>query len=87
MWVKASWASGPGHGSGWMNEHFVNDAAPSTSPRRAYLPARRRPPPPPPSGSHIVGNASASLDWCPGHASVCQDARRLAVLGPNTPSR
>jgi len=28
MWVEASWASGPGRGSGWMNEHFVNDGAP-----------------------------------------------------------
>ena len=28
MWVQASWVSGPGHGSGWMNEHFVNDGAP-----------------------------------------------------------
>jgi hypothetical protein len=28
MWVKASWVSGPGSGSGWMDEHFVNDGAP-----------------------------------------------------------
>jgi hypothetical protein len=28
MWVKASWASGPGTGTGWINEHFVNDGAP-----------------------------------------------------------
>ena len=28
MWVKASWSSGPGTGSGWINEHFVNDGAP-----------------------------------------------------------
>jgi CHAP domain len=27
MWVKASWASGPGVGTGWINEHFVNDGA------------------------------------------------------------
>ncbi len=27
MWVQASWVSGPGHGSGWMNEHYVNDNA------------------------------------------------------------
>lgn len=27
MWVEASWVSGPGGGSGWMNEHFVNDGA------------------------------------------------------------
>ena len=29
MWVQASWASGPGSGSGWMSEHFVNDGAPN----------------------------------------------------------
>jgi hypothetical protein len=28
MWVRASWVSGPGTGSGWINEHFVNDGAP-----------------------------------------------------------
>lgn len=28
MWVQASWASGPGKGSGWINEHFVNDGSP-----------------------------------------------------------
>jgi hypothetical protein len=28
MWVKASRVSGPGSGSGWINEHFVNDGAP-----------------------------------------------------------
>jgi hypothetical protein len=27
MWVQASWVSGPGTGSGWMNEHFINDGA------------------------------------------------------------
>jgi hypothetical protein len=27
MWVQASWFSGPGHGGGWVNEHFVNDGA------------------------------------------------------------
>lgn len=29
MWVQASWVSGPGKGNGWVNEHFVNDNAPS----------------------------------------------------------
>lgn len=28
MWVQASWVSGPGRGSGWINEHFINDGAP-----------------------------------------------------------
>ena len=87
MWVKAAWASGPGHGSGWMNEHFVNDGA-AINHAAAGIPACGTAPPPPPppppaSGPHIVANHSASLDWCPGNAAVCQDNRRLAVLGPN----
>jgi hypothetical protein len=28
MWVQAAWISGPGRGSGWINEHFINDGAP-----------------------------------------------------------
>ena len=27
MWEQASWVSGPGSGSGWINEHFINDGA------------------------------------------------------------
>jgi hypothetical protein len=28
MWVEASWWSGSGWGSGWINEHFINDGQP-----------------------------------------------------------
>ncbi len=28
MWELASWATGPGRGEGWLNEHFINDGAP-----------------------------------------------------------
>jgi hypothetical protein len=27
MWEQASWTSGPGSGSGWINEHFINDGS------------------------------------------------------------
>ena len=27
MWEQASWVSGPGSGSGWINEHFIADGA------------------------------------------------------------
>jgi hypothetical protein len=32
MWEQASWVSGPGRGSGWVNEHFINDASPLNTP-------------------------------------------------------
>lgn len=54
MWVYASWASGPGRGSGWMNEHFVDDgmpinqAAPGVPACDAPTPTPPPPPPPPP---------------------------------------
>jgi hypothetical protein len=28
LWELASWATGPGRGEGWLNEHFINDGAP-----------------------------------------------------------
>lgn len=27
MWEQASWAGGPGRGSGWINEHYINDGS------------------------------------------------------------
>jgi hypothetical protein len=27
MWEQGSWSSGPGTGSGWINEHFINDGS------------------------------------------------------------
>jgi hypothetical protein len=32
MWVRATDVGGPGYGSGWLNEHFVNDGEPIGSP-------------------------------------------------------
>lgn len=50
MWEQASWVSGPGAGSGWINEHFIEDSAPlgSPSPGTAPCPSGSEPPPPPP---------------------------------------
>jgi hypothetical protein len=52
MWEQASWASGPGSGSGWINEHFINDNAPLGQPSPG-TPAcsNSAPPPTPPSPS------------------------------------
>jgi hypothetical protein len=43
MWVKASWAGGPGTGSGWVNEHFVNDGAPINQAAGGVPPCNGRP--------------------------------------------
>jgi hypothetical protein len=32
MWEQASWVSGGGHGSGWINEHFIADGSPINQP-------------------------------------------------------
>lgn len=51
MWERASWASGPGGGSGWINEHFVNDGAALNQPSPGAPPCASspsQPPPPPP---------------------------------------
>ncbi len=50
MWVKATWVSGPGHGSGWINEHMLNDGAPIDQPAPGV----------PPCGGGGGGQASPS---------------------------
>jgi cell wall-associated NlpC family hydrolase len=54
MWVNASWVSGPGTGSGWINEHFVNDGAPIN---KAAPGVPSCTPTPPPSRGGNVGSA------------------------------
>jgi hypothetical protein len=45
MWERAHWVGGPGSGSGWINEHFINDGVainqPSPSPSRAAVAGSR----------------------------------------------
>jgi hypothetical protein len=47
MWEQASWVSGMGGGSGWINEHFINDGASINQPSPG-VPACSSPSPPPP---------------------------------------
>ncbi len=56
MWVSATWAGGPGHGSGWMNEHFVNDGA-AINKAAGGVPPCGSPPPPP------ATNAQRAIAW------------------------
>jgi hypothetical protein len=48
MWEQASWVSGPGSGSGWINEHFINDGASINQPSPGVGACIQAPPPPPP---------------------------------------
>jgi hypothetical protein len=50
MWEQASWVSGPGTGSGWINEHFISDGSAINQPSPG-APACSAPPPPPPTWS------------------------------------
>lgn len=45
MWEQASWIAGPGQGSGWINEHFIDDGEPISQPS-AGVPACSAPPSP-----------------------------------------
>jgi NlpC/P60 family protein len=50
MWEQANWVSGEGSGTGWINEHFINDGAAinQPSPGAPACPSASPPPPPPP---------------------------------------
>ena len=48
MWEQASWVSGPGRGSGWINEHFIADGQPINQPSPGVPACPPSSPPPPP---------------------------------------
>jgi hypothetical protein len=64
MWVKASWASGPGTGSGWINEHFINDGAPINK-AAPGVPSCTPPVPIP----NLAYNRSAAVAWALANAN------------------
>jgi hypothetical protein len=72
MWVQAAWASGPGTGHGWINEHFVNDGAPINQAAPGVPPCVAGPPS---SGSYI--NASVAVRYC-----TNTNLTGCSVLGP-----
>jgi hypothetical protein len=70
MWEQASVASGPGSGSGWINEHFVNDGQAINQPSPKVPPCGGSPPvPPPPPPASGPGptfstmNAAGGIYW------------------------
>jgi hypothetical protein len=48
VWDQATWASGPGRGQGWINEHFIDDGAALNQPAAGVPQCASEPPPPPP---------------------------------------
>jgi hypothetical protein len=65
MWELASWAGGPGSGSGWVNEHFVDDGSPIDQPSPGVPPCSGPSPQPPglPAGEFYVQNATGGIYW------------------------
>ena len=69
MWERATRASGSGSGSGWINEHFINDGVGINQPSPGVPPCTSPPPPPPPpppplsAGQFGVMNASGGIYW------------------------
>jgi hypothetical protein len=59
MWEQATDVAGSGYGSGWLNEHFINDGQPIDQPSPGVPPCEAPPPPPtssppPPSSGGLV---------------------------------
>jgi hypothetical protein len=57
MWEQASWVRGPGRGSGWINEHFINDGAAINHPSPGVPPCSA-PPPAPQTWSETPGGVT-----------------------------
>ena len=84
MWVRASVVAGPGHGSGWINEHYVNDgaainqAAAGVPPCSGGAPAGGGGTAPAPAGD---GQAAAVANWARAHVgAVWATAAERALL-------
>lgn len=83
MWVRASVVAGPGRGSGWINEHYVNDGAPINQvapgvPACGGAPAAGAGSPPAPSGD---AKANAVANWARAHVgAVYASAGERALL-------
>jgi hypothetical protein len=78
MWEQASIVTGPGRGSGWINEHFINDGQPLDEPSPGV---------PPCSGESGQGPVAAKVscygDYCSGkdprQTGCSADAETLAA--------
>ncbi|HEY5052912.1 MAG TPA: hypothetical protein VII45_05825 [Solirubrobacterales bacterium] len=55
MWEQASDVGGSGYGSGWINEHFINDGQPINQPSPGVPPCGSAPPGPAPGPAPAAG--------------------------------
>lgn len=76
MWEYATDVAGPGYGTGWINEHFINDGQPINQPSPGVGPCN--PPPPPPPQASIT----ASL----GGVFGCGSCHALNIAVSNFPT-
>jgi hypothetical protein len=58
MWEQAVWASGPGRGSGWVNEHFTNDGSAINTPSPGIGPCQSSSPTAPPAATTTAAPAA-----------------------------
>lgn len=58
MWEQATDVAGSGYGSGWLNEHFINDGQPINQPSPGVPPCNA---PPPPGLVFAVFNAEGGI--------------------------
>ena len=65
MWEQATDVGGRGYGSGWVNEHFINDGQPINQPSPGVGPCNSSPPPPPPPPVTPGSGGSGSSDGGP----------------------
>ncbi len=65
MWEQATDVGGSGYGSGWLNEHFINDGQPINQPSPGVPPCNPPPPPeehsPPPREEHPSSSGCCGL--------------------------
>ncbi len=83
MWEQATDVGGPGYGSGWLNEHFINDGQPINQPSPGVPPCggtSAAPPSSPPPGSggssssppNAFFNREGAVYWAMTHAKDSQ---------------
>jgi hypothetical protein len=69
MWEYATVVAGPGYGTGWLNEHFINDGQPINQPSPGVPPCNAPPPPtstptPPPASISVAVGAQYGCANC-----------------------
>lgn len=82
MWEQATDVGGRGYGSGWVNEHFINDGQPINQPSPGVPPCNASPPasPPPTSSPPPTGGSAGGTSG--GGASTTAPPPKAPVSKP-----